>query len=32
MLTNLKVNQLIRELNKIFVAELIKKDKITKEK
>ena len=32
MLVNLKVNQLARELVKIFIAELIKRDKITREK
>ena len=32
MLVNLKVDQLVRELAKIFVAELIKRDKTIKEK
>ena len=32
MLVNLKVDQLARELVKMFVIELIKKDKIIKEK
>ena len=32
MLVNLKVDQLARELVKISVAELIKKDKMIKEK
>ena len=32
MLVNLKVDQLTRELVKISVAELIKRDKIIKEK
>ena len=32
MLVNLKVDQLARELAKMSVAELIKKDKIIKEK
>ena len=32
MLVNLKVDQLARELIKMFITELIKKDKITKEK
>ena len=32
MLVNLKVNQLTRELVKMSVAELIKKDEMTKEK
>ena len=32
MLVNLKVDQLARELVKISVAELIKKDEMTKEK
>ena len=32
ILTNLKVDQLARELVKIFIIELIKRDKIIKEK
>ena len=32
MLVNLKVDQLTRELVKIFITELIKRDKMIKEK
>ena len=32
MLVNLKVDQLARELAKMFVQELIKRDEMTKEK